>query len=55
VNALTKLSDQITQIQNLFDPKTGLKLNWTVTQADFIRNVIPDLATTQADERPRRL
>lgn len=55
VNALTELSHQIAQMQNLSNPKTGLKLNWTVAQAGHTRNVIPDLATAQADARALRV
>ena len=55
VNALTELSHQIAQLQNLSDPKTGLKLNWTVAEAGKTRNVIPDHATAQADVRALRV
>lgn len=51
VNALTELAHQIGQLQDLSDPKTGLKLNWTVANAGKTRNVIPDHATAQADVR----
>ncbi|NHC04678.1 M20/M25/M40 family metallo-hydrolase [Acinetobacter sp. 187] len=51
VNALTELAHQIGQLQDLSDPKTGLKLNWTVASAGKTRNVIPDHATAQADVR----
>ena len=51
VNALTELSHQIGQMQDLSNPATGLKLNWTVATAGKIRNVIPDSATAQADVR----
>lgn len=55
VNALTELSHQIAQLQNLSDAKTGLKLNWTVAEAGKTRNVIPDHATAQADVRALRV
>lgn len=55
VNALTELSHQIAQLQDLSNPKTGLKLNWTVASAGKTRNVIPDLATAQADARALRV
>lgn len=55
VNALTELSHQIAQLQNLSDPKTGLKLNWTVAEAGKTRNVIPDHAMAQADVRALRV
>ena len=51
VNALTELSHQIAQMQNLSDANTGLKLNWTVASAGKTRNVIPDHAVAQADVR----
>jgi len=51
VNALTELAHQIGQLQDLSNPKTGLKLNWTVASAGKTRNVIPDQATAQADVR----
>ncbi len=51
VNALTELAFQIQQLENLSNPKTGLKLNWTVASAGKTRNVIPDHATAQADAR----
>ncbi|WP_180174097.1 glutamate carboxypeptidase [Acinetobacter sp. YH01024] len=50
-NALTELAFQIQQLENLSNPKTGLKLNWTVATAGKTRNVIPDHATAQADAR----
>ncbi len=51
VNALTELAHQIGQLQDLSDPKTGLKLNWTVATAGKTRNVIADQANAQADVR----
>ncbi len=51
VNALTELSHQILQLQDLSDAKTGLKLNWTVATAGKTRNVIPEEAQAQADVR----
>ncbi len=51
VNALTELAFQIQQLENLSNPKTGLKLNWTVAAAGKTRNVIPDQASAQADAR----
>ena len=38
-------------MQDLSNPATGLKLNWTVATAGKTRNVIPDTATAQADVR----
>ncbi|WP_353173167.1 glutamate carboxypeptidase [Acinetobacter rudis] len=51
VNALTELAFQLNQLQNLSNPKTGLKLNWTIAKAGTTRNVIPDSAQAQADVR----
>jgi glutamate carboxypeptidase len=51
VNALTELSHQVLQMQDLSNPQTGLKLNWTVASAGKTRNVIPDTASAQADVR----
>ncbi len=51
VNALTELSHQILQLQDLSDAKTGLKLNWTVATAGKTRNAIPEEAQAQADVR----
>lgn len=51
VNALTELSHQVLQMQDLSNPETGLKLNWTVASAGKTRNVIPDVASAQADVR----
>lgn len=55
INALTELSHQVLQMQDLSEPDTGLKLNWTVAQAGTNRNVIPALATAQADARALRV
>ena len=41
VNALYELSHQILQMRDLSDPATGLKMNWTISQAGTNRNVIP--------------
>lgn len=51
VNALTELAFQLEQLENLSNPETGLKLNWTVASAGKTRNVIPDQASAQADAR----
>lgn len=51
VNALTELSHQILQMQDLSDDNTGLKLNWTIARAGDVRNVIPASASAQADIR----
>jgi len=55
VNALTELAHQLLQMQDLSEPATGLKLNWTVAQAGTNRNVIPAQATAQADARALRV
>ena len=38
-------------MRDLSKPETGLKVNWTVAQAGTNRNVIPAVATAQADVR----
>ncbi|OTG91745.1 glutamate carboxypeptidase [Acinetobacter sp. ANC 3832] len=55
INALTELSYQLLQLQDLSNPNTGLKLNWTVASAGKNRNVIPDSAVAQADARALRV
>jgi glutamate carboxypeptidase len=55
INALTELAHQLLQMQDLSEPGTGLKLNWTVAQAGTNRNVIPAQATAQADARALRV
>lgn len=55
INALTELAHQIGQMQDLSNPKTGLKLNWTLAAAGKTRNVIPDSASAQADARALRV
>jgi glutamate carboxypeptidase len=54
-NALYELSHQILQTRDLSDPKTGLKMNWTVSSAGTNRNVIPAIATATADVRVLRV
>ena len=51
VNALYELSHQILQMSDLGRPADGLTLNWTVSQAGTNRNVIPAIASAQADAR----
>lgn len=51
VNALYELSHQLLQMKDLSQNDKGLKLNWTVAKAGTNRNVIPGLATAQADAR----
>ena len=54
-NALYELSHQILQTRDLSDPKTGVKMNWTVSSAGSNRNVIPATATATADVRVLRV
>src|SRR4051812_43854566 len=52
VNALLELSNQILQTKDLSDPKTGLKMNWTMSQAgNGSHNVIPEHAEAFAHVR----
>jgi len=53
-NALYELSHQVLQMRDLSDPATGLKVNWTVASAGTNRNVIPAIASAQADVRVLR-
>jgi glutamate carboxypeptidase len=53
-NALYELSHQILQMRDLSDPRTGVKLNWTVASAGSVRNVIPAAAQALADVRVQR-
>lgn len=55
INALTELAHQVLQLQDLSEPATGLRLNWTMAQAGTNRNVIPAQATAQADARALRV
>jgi glutamate carboxypeptidase len=55
VNALYELSHQILQLRDLSDPKTGLKVNWTVSKAGIVRNMIPPTAEAIADIRVERV
>ncbi len=54
-NALYELAHQILQTRDLSDPKTGLKMNWTVAAAGTNRNVIPAMASATADVRVLRV
>jgi glutamate carboxypeptidase len=53
-NALYEMSHQIMQMRDLSDPKTGVKLNWTVAAAGTVRNMIPPAAEAMADVRVLR-
>ena len=55
VNALYELSHQIMQTRDLSDPKTGVKMNWTMANAGVTRNMIPPLAQAAADVRVLRV
>ena len=54
-NALYELSHQILQTRDLSDPVTGLKMNWTLSNAGTNRNVIPAVASAVADVRVLRV
>lgn len=54
-NALYELAHQILQMRDLSDPKTGVKLNWTVASAGSVRNIIPPSAQAMADVRVQRV
>jgi glutamate carboxypeptidase len=54
-NALYELAHQIMQMRDLSDPKTGVKLNWTLARAGSNRNVIPAEAEATADVRVLRV
>jgi glutamate carboxypeptidase len=53
-NALYEMAHQIMQMRDLSDPKTGVKLNWTVASAGTVRNMIPPAAQAMADVRVQR-
>jgi glutamate carboxypeptidase len=55
INALYELSHQILQMRDLSDPLIGVKLNWTMAKAGIVRNMIPPLATAEADVRVLRV
>jgi glutamate carboxypeptidase len=51
VNALYELSHQLLQLRDLSVPERGLKVNWTVSKAGVVRNMIPPAAQAWADIR----
>lgn len=51
VNALYELSHQLLQLRDLSAPERGLKVNWTVSKAGVVRNMIPPAAQAWADIR----
>jgi glutamate carboxypeptidase len=54
-NALHELAHQIMQMRDLSDPKSGIKMNWTVASAGTVRNQIPASAQATADVRVQRV
>jgi glutamate carboxypeptidase len=55
VNALDELAFQIGQMRDLSDPKTGVKVNWTLASAGIVSNMIPPRAQASADVRVARI
>jgi len=55
VNALYELSHQLLQLRDLSVPDRGLKVNWTVSRAGLVRNMIPPAAQAWADIRLLRV
>jgi glutamate carboxypeptidase len=56
VNALVELAHQVLQMKDMSDPKTGLKMNWTMASAgNGSHNVIPEHAEAFADVRVNQL
>jgi glutamate carboxypeptidase len=55
INALDELSHQILQMRDLSDPKTGVKVNWTLARAGIVFNMIPPGAQATADVRVARI
>ncbi len=51
VNALYELSHQLLQMRDLSVPQQGLKVNWTMSRAGIVRNMIPPGAQAWADIR----
>lgn len=51
VNALYELSHQLLQLRDLSVPSRGLKVNWTMSKAGVVRNMIPPGAQAWADIR----
>ena len=49
-----ELAHQIMQMRDLSDPRTGVKMNWTVASAGTVRNIIPASAQALADVRVQR-
>lgn len=51
VNSLYELSHQLLQLRDLSVPSRGLKMNWTMSKAGVVRNMIPPGAQAWADIR----
>ena len=54
-NALYELAHQVLHTRDLSDPRTGVKMNWTTASAGTNRNVIPAIASANADVRVLRV
>jgi glutamate carboxypeptidase len=54
-NALYELAHQIMQMRDLSDPRSGIKMNWTLASAGTVRNQIPAAAQATADVRVQRV
>src|SRR5690606_16610203 len=50
-NALTELAHQLLQLKDLGDASKGTTVNWTLAKAGEKANIIPNLATAEADMR----
>jgi glutamate carboxypeptidase len=50
-NALTELAHQLLQLKDLGDASKGTTVNWTLAKAGEKANIIPALATAEADMR----
>lgn len=50
-NALIELANQLLQLNELGDPAKGTTVNWTLAKAGEKANIIPALATAEADMR----
>ncbi len=55
VNALEELAHQILQMRDMSDPKTGVKVNWTLARAGLVFNMIPPGAQATGDVRVARI
>lgn len=55
VNALDELAHQILQMRDLSDPKTGVKVSWTLARAGLVYNMIPPGAQATGDVRVARI